>query len=208
MRVFLAALASRIKEILSDPKAIPPHFAGLLRRLRVKKIRQDGEVFYQYQGRTFPEYLRHGAASSYVRSRALRHCHGSGIDVGAGSWPLPGAIPVQNDRDQNAFHLPRFADNSLDFVFSSHCLEHLRDWQAALKLWISKLKPGGILFLYLPHKDMLLWHPGGPWVGGHHRWIPEPQIISGFLKEVGVAIIECDPNPDSYFSFYIIGKKN
>ena len=47
-----------------------------------------------------------------------------------------------------------FIDNeTLDFVFSSHLLEHLQDTRAALTEWWSKLKVGGYLVLYLPHRD-------------------------------------------------------
>jgi predicted SAM-dependent methyltransferase len=37
-----------------------------------------------------------------------------------------------------------------DVVFSSHTLEHIADWKAALASWGKLLKPTGLLILYLP----------------------------------------------------------
>lgn len=45
-----------------------------------------------------------------------------------------------------------FLDESLDFVISSHVLEHLPDTIGALKEWYRVVKPGGYLFMILPHK--------------------------------------------------------
>lgn len=203
IRLFL----QKIFEILLDPGAFGAHFMGLLRRTQVKKVFQDGELFFEYRGQRYPAYLNYGNAALYIRDTALTYCKGKGIDIGAGAWPLPGSIAVLNDRDQNAFCLPHFPDAGLDFVFSSHCLEHLKEWQKALRLWISKLKPGGILFLYLPHKEMQLWHRGGPWVGGHHRWQPDVETVGKFLKQNGIEIVDYNPGYDRYYSFHIVGRK-
>jgi SAM-dependent methyltransferase len=201
-------LCYKIKEILKDPGSWHCFVLGLLRRSKVKKVRKDGRDFYEYEHTLYPSYLNQGNASSYIKNKALRFCKGQGIDVGAGYWVLPGAIAVQNDQGQNALRLDRFADHSLDFCFSSHCLEHLSDWKKALKLWTSKLKPGGILFLYLPHPSMKLWNRAGPWVGGHHKWVPTYQVIAGFLENNGMEVIEYNPDKDEYWSFHIVAKKN
>ena len=46
-----------------------------------------------------------------------------------------------------------FADGSLDYVLSSHVLEHFIDPLAALIEWQRVLRPGGILFAIVPHRD-------------------------------------------------------
>jgi SAM-dependent methyltransferase len=164
-------------------------------------------VFHQYRGDIYPDYLNHGNAKSHISELATQWCRGSGIDIGADRWPLEGSTPIQNEADLNAYKLDAFADGSLDYVFSSHCLEHLQDWRAALQLWISKLKQGGILFLYLPHESMKLWHPCGPWVHSDHKWKPTLRVLIPFLQANGIEVVKSKDGPDSYWSFHIIGKR-
>lgn len=80
---------------------------------------------------------------------------GRGIDIGAGNDPLPTPDVVCWDKPQgDATYLATVPDNSFDFVYSSHCLEHLR-WPAmALKNWWRILKPGGHLIVVVPHRDL------------------------------------------------------
>lgn len=51
-----------------------------------------------------------------------------------------------------AWKLP-FVSNTLDFVLSSHLLEHCWDVNGTLKEWVRVLKPGGLIFMILPHRD-------------------------------------------------------
>ena len=102
---------------------------------------------WNYRGEFYPDYLTVGGAGHAIFRTALKYCRGAGLDVGAGHWPLPGATPVDTQRGEGRLNaVEDFADASMDFVFSSHCLEHIEDWGAALKLWIHKLKPGGGAF--------------------------------------------------------------
>lgn len=148
----------------------------------------------------YPPYLSRGNAAEYVVDEASAICQGSGIDVGAAEWPFPGAVPVRDEPRQNAYSLPQFPDGSLDYVFSSHVLEHLFRPQEALALWASKLKPGGVLFLYLPHPRMVLWHPEGSW-GGDHKWITSPRHVARLVSDLGMSVRILTEVPDAYWSF-------
>lgn len=53
-----------------------------------------------------------------------------------------------------ATDLSLFSDESMDGVFSSHCLEHVENYEGALREWWRVIKPGGHLTLYLPHADL------------------------------------------------------
>ena len=50
----------------------------------------------------------------------------------------------------DGIHLP-FADESQDAVYSSHVLEHIPDWGAALQDWFRVLKIGGYMVIVVPH---------------------------------------------------------
>jgi glycosyltransferase involved in cell wall biosynthesis len=45
-----------------------------------------------YRGRFNPDYLTVGGAAHAIFPEALKFCQGTGIDVGAGLWGLPGAV--------------------------------------------------------------------------------------------------------------------
>jgi SAM-dependent methyltransferase len=100
-----------------------------------------------------------------------------------------------------------FADGSMDFVFSSHCLEHIEDWQAALDEWTQKVRAGGHLFLYLPHPDCAIWRPGSPFVGKGHKWSPTPTVIKEAVTDRGFTIVASDDGPDAMQSFFVCGQR-
>lgn len=60
------------------------------------------------------------------------------------------SLPVDIVADMTA--LP-FADESLDFVVNAHVIEHCWDTIAALKEWYRVVRPGGYVFMIVPHKD-------------------------------------------------------
>lgn len=93
---------------------------------------------------------------------ATRYLVGSGIDIGSGPDPLSQFyefFPMMQCRgwdlaDGDAQYLASIPDDSLDFVHSSHCLEHMVDPAIALRNWIRVLKPGGHLICLIPDEDM------------------------------------------------------
>lgn len=106
--------------------------------------------------------------SAKCRWDVARYTRGLGLDVGCGPEKCyPHMIGVDSDVDRHLFgkhaaydvqvpdasNLPLFATQSMDFVFSSHLLEHIVDYKKALAEWWRIVKVGGHLVLYLPHKD-------------------------------------------------------
>ena len=47
-----------------------------------------------------------------------------------------------------------FADNSQDYVYSSHCLEHITDYKKAIQEWYRVVKVGGYIITVVPHRDL------------------------------------------------------
>lgn len=87
-------------------------------------------------------------------------------------------------------------DASQDFVISSHVLEHFTNPVKALLEWDRVVKPGGIIFMIVPHKERTfdsgrerttLQHLIDDWLSGdtvgcgqpmghHHVWITEDVV--------------------------------
>jgi SAM-dependent methyltransferase len=83
-----------------------------------------------------------------------KYFQGRGIDIGYG-----GDLVVPNCRgwdveDGDAHDLKGVADETYDFAYSSHVLEHLEDPARALRNWWRVVKPGGNLILYVPERDI------------------------------------------------------
>lgn len=137
-----------------------------------------------FKNEKYPLFQSQGFASQFAFPFALKVCTGVGFDIGCNrkSWALPKSIPIDpaiEDCQWDAFNLPPFM---VDFIFSSHCLEHLTDWVQALDYWTERLKPEGTLFLYLPHYDQTYWRP---WNNRKHMSIFTPEIIRNYLSDRG-----------------------
>lgn len=155
-------------------------------------------MIFEYKGRKFPDYIRNGNACQFVAPCALQFCKGDGLDVGAGKWPLPGAMPIDLANGSRAMDLP---PGPFDYIFSSHCLEHLANPVAAIEHWKLRLKNGAPLFLYLPHPDMTYWRP--QWNRNHlHMWRPED--VETLLIDLGFTDV-IRSERDLAWSFAVVG---
>jgi SAM-dependent methyltransferase len=94
---------------------------------------------------------------------ATRYFVGQGIDIGCGpdpvsqyqeQFPLMRGCRSWDMPDGDAQLLASVADETFDFVHSSHCLEHMRDPREALQHWLRVLKPGGHLIVTIPDEDL------------------------------------------------------
>lgn len=99
-----------------------------------------------------------------VRDRVLPFLNGPrGLDLGVHAEKItPTAVGVDRNPAAPAVNvildvtlpLP-WSDGYFDWVFSSHCLEHLPQPPAAiLPEWWRVVRRGGVLALYLPHKNL------------------------------------------------------
>lgn len=151
------------------------------------------------------------------------YLRGQGIDVGAGSFKvLPHAISVDNGCDNHMFgidfkaditvksaeEMPIFGTHTLDWVYSSHLLEHLEKPEKALKEWWRVLKPKGLLILYLPHEDL---YPkvGEEGANPDHKHNLNEQMVIDWMLEVGKWDLErCERRAeDEEYSFLMVFRK-
>src|SRR5208282_1664386 len=92
--------------------------------------------------------LRDGFFSTY--------CTGKGLDIGAGCDPVIDGIDVWDEDVNSKGNLVGSGDAKAiiglevefyDFVYSSHCLEHIGPVEAALLSWWRLVKKGGFLII-------------------------------------------------------------
>lgn len=78
---------------------------------------------------------------------------GKGIDIGCGNDKLvveEGSVDCWDLNNGDAMLMKSIANETYDFVYSSHCLEHLEDVEISLYNWSRILKKGGCLYFAVP----------------------------------------------------------
>ena len=165
-----------------------------------------GDNMIQFKHQFVPSYVAAGQHSRFIMPVAQEFCKGKGLDIGCNrpEWAMPGARPIDllfND-PYDAYNLP---NEEFDYIFSSHCLEHLEDYDAAIVHWTERLKTDGTLFLYLPHPDCLYWQPNEMPTKRHiHTFTP--LVIRELLHHHGYYDILYSDR-DLAYSFAVTGKK-
>lgn len=170
--------------------------------------------------------LSNGDESGKIRWELVEYTRGRGLDIGCGpSKAFPHFIGVDNRKDTKLFGVPMdpdltvpdasnldmFASNSMDFVFSSHLLEHIEDHEAALSEWWRVVKVGGNLCLYLPHKNL---YPNVGKEGAnpdHKHDFSEKDIIEAMKKNLSAGGWDLVRNErrdqDDEYSFFQVYRK-
>lgn len=142
-----------------------------------------------------------GFESDKVKYDVLPYMTRGGLDIGCGPKKVwPHLIGIDSGKDTELFgvsmkpdivvgsaeRLALFADCSADSVFSSHTLEHIDDWRAALAEWWRLVKVGGYLILYLPHRD-LYPNVGQPGANPDHRHDFAPEDIIDGMRGIAAS---------------------
>lgn len=163
-----------------------------------------------------------GNESAKIRWELVPYTRGRGLDLGCGpEKAFPHFIGVDNYTDTQLFgiqmkpdvvcnvtKLDVFGSASMDFIYSSHCLEHIEDHKSTLKEWWRVVRPGGYLILYLPHKEFYpnIGQPGGN-VDHKHDFLPADIIDA--MREVGAwdLMRNEERNQDREYSFFQVYRK-
>jgi ubiquinone/menaquinone biosynthesis C-methylase UbiE len=94
-----------------------------------------------------------------------------GVEIGAFKTPIPGIHPIYVDRfaeyaneptladyQGDACSLP-FEDSSLNYVATSHVIEHVANPLSAFREWCRVLKHNGIIYMVVPDRRRTFDHP-------------------------------------------------
>lgn len=157
-----------------------------------------------YNGVNYPKFQSEGFASQFAFPYANHVCVGEGYDIGCmkKEWSFPGSIPIDLSFN-DGFHALNLPKQNVDYIFSSHCLEHISNWVTVMDYWYDTLKVGGVLFLYLPDYSQEYWRP---WNNRKHFNIFSPQIINDYLSSKNYKNIFVS-NSDLNNSFMSISEK-
>ncbi|MEG1718187.1 MAG: methyltransferase domain-containing protein [Bacteroidales bacterium] len=79
---------------------------------------------------------------------------GKGIDIGCGPDPITPEVQKFDINDGDANKITEYVKDSFDYVFSSHCLEHMIQPMDALKEWWKLVKQDGYLIFTVPDEDL------------------------------------------------------
>jgi SAM-dependent methyltransferase len=79
---------------------------------------------------------------------------GKGIDIGCGLDPVHGNVRCFDLEHGDANEISKYVTEQFDYVYSSHCLEHMRDPSKALIEWWKLVKLGGHLIFIVPDEDL------------------------------------------------------
>jgi len=138
--------------------------------------------------------LPDGSVVAPTRARvAKRYLRGTGIEIGALHFPTkmpPGAkaryVDRMSERDLRAqypelrthtfVHVDTIEDGerlaslpagSVDFIVANHVIEHCLDPIGTLENWTRVIRPGGILFMAVPHRELTFDRDRAPTTWAH-----------------------------------------
>lgn len=125
---------------------------------------------------------------------------GDGLDIGCGPDPIAPGVRAFDMEDGDANEILRYVSGSFDFVFSSHCLEHMRDPANALAQWWQLVRPGGFLIVIVPDEDLYEQgyfpslfnsdHKATFTIGKHASWSPRSINLLKLVRKLeGAAMV-------------------
>lgn len=128
---------------------------------------------------------------------------GKGLDIGCGPDPILPGVRAFDVGDGDANEITAYVSDSFDFVFSSHCLEHMHDPRHALEQWWHLVKPGGHLIVIVPDEDLYeqgyfpsvfnLDHKATFTVSKNRSWSPRSYNLLDLVTELpGGAIVSIE----------------
>jgi len=165
-----------------------------------------------------------GNEAAKVAFDVLPYIGHSGFDMGCGPLKVfPNLMGVDSLKDTGLFgvqmapdvvvkdcsRMPMYTNGCVGCVFSSHTLEHIVDYKAALKEWWRLIHIGGHLILYLPHRDFYpnIGQPGG---NPDHKHDFVPADIEAAMRELApdwTLVVNEERNGGREYSFLQIYRK-
>ena len=146
---------------------------------------------------------------------------GKVIDIGGGSDPVTKNVEVFDLDQGDAQNISLYKDKeTYDCVYSSHCLEHMKDAPKALSQWWDLVKPGGYMVIIVPHEDLyeqMIWpsvnstgdycHQFTFRLGGDSSWSPVSIDIENLISSLKKSLIVSSEIQDENYDYDLLGKR-
>ena len=88
------------------------------------------------------------------KSIEIQSLRGKGIDIGCSDSPILPDVRCFDMKDGDANFITKYVHEQFDFVYSSHCLEHMNNPKQVVLEWWKLVKNGGYIFFTVPDEDL------------------------------------------------------
>lgn len=165
----------------------------------------------EYDGIAYPELQARGFAAKFAFPFAREIVSGFGCDIGCNrpEWAYVDKngtpalmIDPEIDLVYDAMNLP---PGRFDYCISSHMLEHyVGRFQDVIEYWLTKIRLGGVIFLYLPNCEYQKY-----WAWGNKKHIHylTPKIMKEYCETLSVTKYFVTEGYDLNGSFYCVIEK-
>ena len=119
------------------------------KELEVPFKKGPAKIYQNYIGETSKAHARREREGFFEK-----YCQGEGLDIGYGADLIVPGCSGWDIRNGDAQYMKGVEDESFDYVYSSHCLEHVTDVRVALKNWFRLVRKGGFLIITVPHRNL------------------------------------------------------
>lgn len=136
--------------------------------------------------KTYEEKMNNGFFEKYMS--------GIGLDIGYKGYVdevepiLEHSIGVDTDFSGYDGKTLPFEDNSMNYVYSSHCLEHIKDYKNFIREAYRVVKPGGYIVTVVPHRDLYEKKIQLPsrWNEDHKRFYTSSSLLREFEESLSI----------------------
>lgn len=117
-----------------------------------------------------------------------KYMSGKGCEIGYQGYK-EGSLPILEGCEGYDLTTPGYdgvkipvPDNHYDYLYSSHVLEHISDYKTTLLEWFRVVRPGGHIFVSVPHRDLYERKLALPsrWNRDHKRFYTSASLLHEF----------------------------
>lgn len=170
----------------------------------------DGPARYKKVNRNVISWVQHDLLFHLVNRLAGK----IGADIGGPSGrAIDGIINVNLYGSRGNCIIGRgerlpFKNESLDYLISSHTLEHIKNTESVLKEWLRVLKVGGFMAVVMPDKRFHLHDPNVTKDGDAAYSEMEPSELLNIIKTIANIEILSFNTFDNNFDFEFVIRKS